>query len=100
MIKILEKTEILHTPKGVAIGGAYSKSDAKRPLIEVLEEMGKKLNNMNRICYKTNAGNYNYLDVQDIQYNTSVGDGVNLFLLLGNINVPEEIKEGTPIYRG
>ena len=23
MIKILEKTEILHTPKGVAIGGAY-----------------------------------------------------------------------------
>ena len=99
MIEILEKTEILHTPKGIALCGAYSKSDGKRTLIEVLNEIGKKLEGITCIYYKTYAGNYESLKIKDMQYNTSVGDGVNLFFLLGYIDLPEEIKTGAPIYR-
>ena len=98
MIKILEKTEAINTPKGVAIGGAYSKSDGKRRLIEVLDEMGKKLEGVTRIYYKSYTGHYQHLNIEDVQYNTSVGDGVNLFFLLGQIDLPKEIQEGTAIY--
>ena len=38
--------------------------------------------------------------IEDSQFTTSVRDTINLFFLLGNINLPDEVKIGTPIYRG
>ncbi len=100
MIEILSSFETLNTPRGLAICGAYSQSDGKRPLTEVLSEMTEKLKDLKYISYKSNSGNYQNLLVEDIQFTTSIGDGINLFLLLGHINLPSDLTPEKTIYRG
>ena len=92
--------DIIETPKGIAIGGKFSSSNETQSLEESLEDMSEKTKNMDSIVYRDKHGNYSKILVKDSQFTTSVRDTINLFFLLGNVSLPEEIKEGTPIYRG
>ena len=100
MIEILSSFETLNTPRGLAICGAYSPSDGTRPLTEVLSEMTEKLKDLKYISYQTDSGNYQNLLVEDLEFTTSIGDGINLFFLLGKINLPPDLTPEKTIYRG
>ena len=100
MIELLSSFETLYTPRGIAICGAYSKSDGKRPLSVCLEEMAEKIKDLKYISYQTDSGNYQNLVVEDIEFTTSIGDGINLFLLLGHISLPSDFTPEKTIYRG
>ena len=99
MIEIMTIGDIIKTPKGIVIGGKLSSSDETQPLEKSLEDMSEKTKNMDSIAYKDEKGNYRKILVKDSQFTTSVRDTINLFFLLGNITLPEEIKEGTTVYR-
>ena len=99
MIQIMTVGDILKTPKGIAIGGKFSSSNGTQSFEESLEDMSEKTKNMHSIIYRNKNGNYSNILIKDSQFTTSVRDTINLFFLLGDISLPEEIKEGTPIYR-
>lgn len=99
MIEIMTVGDIIKTPKGIVIGGKLSSYNGVQSLQESLEEMSKKPKNMSFILYKDRTGNYNKILIKDSQFTTSVRDTINLFFLLGNIDLPQEIKEGSTIYR-
>lgn len=98
-IEILKSVQIFDTPQGAALGGAYSPSDSSRSLKETLQELQLKLQGLDTVCYRTASGDYQQLRVRDIDYHTSIADGVNLFLLVGDIKLPSDLTPGTTIYR-
>lgn len=98
MIEIMTIGDVIKTPKGIAIGGKFSSSNEAQPLEKSLEDMSEKTKNMNFIVYRDKNGNYSKILIKDSQFTTSVRDTINLFFLLGDITLPEEIKEGTIIY--
>ena len=94
---IFELADILHTPQGVALAGAYS-STAKS-LGDVLEEINHHVAGLTSIEYKDNSDRVVNLPVEKVQYTTSIEDRINIFLLLGHIEIPSSLIPGTPIYR-
>ena len=95
---IFELADILHTPQGVALAGAYSSSD--KSLGDVLDEINCHIEGLTSIEYKNNFDQIVTLPVEKVQYTTSVGERVNIFLLLGHVEIPSNLIPGTPIYRG
>jgi hypothetical protein len=78
----------------------YSSSSVATSVSEILAEIQEKLQNLEFISYQNSSGDFPNLQVLDIQYTTSVGNCVNLFFLLGHINLPSDLISGTTIYRG
>jgi hypothetical protein len=98
-IEILKSAQIFDTPQGVALGGAYSPSDPSQSLSAILQELQLKLQGLDTVCYQTPSGDYQQLRVLDIDYHTSIADGVNLFLLVGDVELPQDFTPETTIYR-
>ena len=98
MIELFKSFETLNTPRGIAICGAMKDADSSKPISYILTEMAEKLKDLQYISYQTESGSYQNLPVEDIQYTTSIGDGINLYLLLGHINLPSDFTPDKTIY--
>lgn len=99
MTPIFELADILHTPEGVAIGGAYSPSSPHQSLSDVLAEINQHLEQLTSVNFYDRDHHSIALPVKLVKYTTSIADGVNLFFLLGHIDLPEDLTPGTIIYR-
>jgi hypothetical protein len=100
MNPIFELADILHTREGIALAGAYSPHSPHQSLDDVLSEIDRLLDGLTSIRYLSHSSDYCYLPLQQIQYTTSVGEGINLFLLLGHLALPPDLVPGTLIYPG
>ncbi len=95
---IFELADILNTPQGIVLAGAYS--SIHRSLGDVLQEVNQHLEEIKSIEFKDSLGKIVTLPVEKVQYTTSIEDQVNIFLLLGHVEIPSNLVPGTPIYRG
>ncbi|MGL4879579.1 MAG: hypothetical protein ACRC8K_00760 [Waterburya sp.] len=100
MIPIFKLVDILHTPEGIALAGAYSSDSLHQSLDSLLCEINQRLDGLSSISYLSNSSDYQHLPLQKVQYTTSIGDRVNLFLLLGHLELPPDLVPGTLIYPG
>jgi hypothetical protein len=100
MIPLFELADILHTPQGITLAGAYSPCSVGQSLSELLCELNQRLDGLTSISYLSNSSDSQDLPLQKVQYTTSVGEGVNLFLLLGHQDLPSDLVPGTLIYPG
>ena len=98
MIKIMKESCVFKTPQGIGIMGTYPDLDMNSSK-EKLEEMNNNLKNLKFITYKNQSGEFEKLKVEGLELASTLVGGFNIGILLGNIDLPEEIKEGTPIYR-
>ncbi|MEM7760135.1 MAG: response regulator, partial [Cyanobacteria bacterium P01_A01_bin.40] len=71
-----------------------------KSLGDVLGEISRHVEGLKSIEYKDNFDKVVTLPVEKVQYTTSIEDRVNIFLLLGYVEIPSGLIPGTPIYRG
>lgn len=95
---IFELADILDTPQGIALAGAYS--SVQTSVGNVLKEVNQHLEGIKSIEFKDSLGKIVTLPVEKVQYTISIEDRVNIFLLLGHVEIPNNLVPGTPIYRG
>ena len=94
---IFKLADILHTPEGIALGGAFS--SANQQLNDVLNEVKHSVGDLDSIAYFNNSQELISLSVKKLQYTTSIGNQVNLFFLLDLDNLPQDLTPGIIIYR-
>ena len=98
MIKIMKGFNKFETPQGIAIMGTYPDLDLNSSK-EKLEEMNNNLKDLKFIVYKNQTGGFEKLEVKGLEIASTLVGGFNIGILLGDINLPEGIKEDTPIYK-
>jgi|GEM_PF-4581193 len=94
---IFKLADILHTPEGIAIGGAFSSQHQQ--LNDVLHDVKQSVDNLDSVVYLNTHQELVPLSIKEVQYTTSIGNGVNLFFLLEGDRLPDGLTEGTTIYQ-
>lgn len=98
MIEIMKGFNKFETPQGLVIMGTYPSLNMNSPK-EKIEEMNNNLKDLKFIAYENQTGSFEKLEVKGLELASTLVGGFNVGILLGRINLPEEMKEGTPIYR-
>ena len=102
-MKALIKVGGIHeTPMGWAIRGSNPVNiDMKEEFIsQEFEDPRRNSSPLEYIAYKDSTGSLKKLKIEKFEVTSNMSNTYTFNILLGNIDVPEEIKEGTPIYRG
>lgn len=99
MIKIIKGFNKFETPYGIGIMGTYPNLDMNSPK-EKFKEMNDNLKDLKFIAYKNKSGNFEKLEIKSLELAPTLVGGFNVGILLGHIDIPGDMKEGTPIYRG
>lgn len=102
MKALIRVSGVYETPMGWAISGSNpARIDTKEAFIsQKFEDPKRNSNPLEQIAYKDSAGNLKKLKIEKFEVTSNMSNTHTFNILLGNIDVPEEIKEGTPIYRG
>ena len=96
-MELIKINFLVDTPRGKAIWGDFvSNQDSKDATIT---ELNRRIKNIETIAYQDKSGKFQNIKIKDIEINFSISDAASIAFLLGNIELPEEIKEGTIIYR-
>jgi len=94
---IFKLADILHTPEGIALAGAFPSENPH--LSHVLDELKLSIDGLDSVAYFNNSQELISLSVKNLQYTTSIGNQVNLFFLLNHDNLPDDLTPGTIIYK-
>jgi hypothetical protein len=94
---IFKLADILHTPKGIALAGVFGGDHQQ--LENVLDDLEQSINGLNSLAYIDFSQELISLSVKEIQYTTSISNGINLFFLLDGDRLPDNLTIGTTIYR-
>ena len=96
MMELIKINFLVDTPKGKAIWGDFVGNQNSKD--DTISELNHRIRNIENIAYQDKSGKFRNLKIEDIEINFSIGDKANIAFLLGDIKLPEEIKEGTLIY--
>lgn len=94
---IFKLADILHTPEGIALAGAFPSENSQ--LSHVLDELKLSIDGLDSVAYFNHSQELISLSVKNLQYTTSIGNQVNLFFLLNHDNLPDDLTPGTIIYK-
>lgn len=94
---IFKLADILHTPQGIALAGAFASSHQQ--LNNVLNEVKNCVDDLHSVSYLNSDQELISLPVKKSQYTTSISNQVNLFFLLDLDNLPDDLILGTTIYK-
>ena len=94
---IFKLADILHTPQGIALGGAFPSTHQQ--LKGVLAQVNQCVDGLDSISYFNSSQQLISLPVKKIQYTTSISDRVNLFFLLDLDYLPDDLVPGITLYK-
>ena len=102
MKKLIRVSGVYETPMGWAISGSNpARIDTKEDFInQEFEDPRKNSKPLEFIAYKDSFDNLKKIKIEKFEMTSNMSNTCTLNILLGDISLPEEIKEGTPIYRG
>ena len=95
LIPIFALADILHTPQGIALCGTNHSSPQ---LLTQISKIDRPIEEITSISFRDRHHRLVSLPVLKVQYTTSISGGVNLFLLLGQVELPSDLTLGTIIY--
>lgn len=93
MIELFKVGHLLKSPQGLVLGGANPK------LNEVeISELQSVLKKLDTISLSEKTGKHQVVGVKDVKVSSSVGDNINIHLLLHEKDLRALPSEGTVVY--